>query len=52
MIVLSGGSGPAAAGVLGGGALGGVLLTPGNDIRLPAGTIVRLALTKPNTIAL
>ncbi len=52
IIVLSGGSGPAAAGVLGGGALGGVLLTPGNDIRLPAGTIVRLALTKPNTIAL
>jgi len=52
IIVLSGGSGAAAAGTLGGGALGGVLLTRGNDIRLPAGTIVRLALTKPNTFAL
>ncbi|OYT70934.1 MAG: hypothetical protein CFK52_09465 [Chloracidobacterium sp. CP2_5A] len=52
VIVLSGGSGPAAAGTLGGGALGGVLLTRGNDIRLPQGAIVRLALAKPATIAL
>lgn len=52
VIVLGGGSGPAAAGTLGGGALGGVLLTRGNDIRLPQGTIVRLTLTKPTTIAL
>ncbi|MCS7080297.1 MAG: hypothetical protein NZ585_09640 [Chloracidobacterium sp.] len=52
VIVLSGGSGPAAAATLGGGALGGVLLTRGNDIRLPQGTIVRLTLTKPTTIAL
>ncbi|MGQ9897803.1 MAG: hypothetical protein ACUVR8_09660 [Acidobacteriota bacterium] len=49
IIILSGGSGAAAAGTLGGGALGGVLLTRGNDIRLPAGTLVRLTLTKPNT---
>ncbi len=52
IIVLSGGSGTAAAGTLGGGALGGVLLTRGNDIRLPSGTIVRLTLTKPNTFTL
>ncbi len=52
IIVLSGGSGAAAAGTLGGGVLGGVLLTRGNDIRLPSGTVIRLALTKPNTFAL
>ncbi|MFQ3581287.1 MAG: hypothetical protein SNJ67_01170 [Chloracidobacterium sp.] len=52
IIILSGGSGAAAAGTLGGGALGGVLLTRGNDIRLPQGTIIRLTLTKPTTIAL
>ncbi len=52
VVILSGGPKAAAAGALGGGALGGVLLTHGNDIRLPQGTIVRLTLTKPTTIAL
>ncbi len=51
-IVLGGGGGAAAAGTLGGGAAGGVLLTRGNDIRLPQGAIVRLTLVKPATIAL
>ena len=50
VIILSGGSGAAGAASLGAGALGGLMLTKGADVRLAPGTIFRVKFAKPLTL--
>ncbi|MBI3650815.1 MAG: hypothetical protein HY231_07170 [Acidobacteria bacterium] len=50
IILLSGGGGAASAGALGGGILGGVLLTKGSEVRLQPGAQFRLKFIKPLTL--
>ena len=48
--VLSGGSGAAGAATLGAGALGGLLITKGAEVRLAPGTLFRVKFAKPLTL--
>ena len=50
VILLSGGGGAAGAGVLGAGALGGLLMTKGSEVNLQPGTIFRVKFVKPLTL--
>lgn len=50
VILLSGGSGAAGAASLGAGALGGLMLTKGAEVRLAPGTLFRVKFAKPLTL--
>ena len=50
VILLSGGSGAAGAASLGAGAIGGLMLTKGAEVRLAPGTIFRVKFAKPLTL--
>lgn len=50
VIILSGGSGAAGAATLGGGALTGLMLTKGAEVRMGPGTIFRVKFAKPMTL--